>query len=80
LTFNQRLWQNLLRLLLIIFGVAAMDLVNDEIRKVSEQIQQEKDSTKLLALVTELTRLLDQQRASMNRTLSDQAQETQSAG
>jgi len=58
-----------------------MDLANDEIRKISEQIQQEKDSSRLLALVTELTRLLDQQRASTNRvTLSDQVQETQRAG
>jgi hypothetical protein len=58
-----------------------MDLVNDEIRKISEQIQQEKDPTRLLALVGELTRLLDQRQASMNRvTLSDQAQETRRAG
>jgi hypothetical protein len=58
-----------------------MDLANDAIRKISEQIQQEKDSARLLALATELTRLLDQQRASMKRVpRSDQAQETQSAG
>jgi hypothetical protein len=58
-----------------------MDLANGEIRKINEQIQQEKDSTRLLALVAELMRLLDQQQASMNRVpLSDQAQETQSAG
>jgi hypothetical protein len=58
-----------------------MNLANDEIRKISEQIQREKDSTRLCALITELTRLLDQQQASMNRRvpLSDQAQETQSA-
>jgi|RhiMetdeSRZDD1v2_1073273.scaffolds.fasta_scaffold3044101_2 hypothetical protein len=58
-----------------------MDLANGEIRKINEQIQQEEDSTRLLALVAELMRLLDQQQASMNRApLSDQAQETQSAG
>jgi hypothetical protein len=58
-----------------------MDLANDAIRKISEQIQQETDPTRLLDLAKELTRLLDQQRASMNRvTLSDEAQETQSAG
>jgi hypothetical protein len=58
-----------------------MDLANDAIRKISEQIQQEKDPARLLALATELTRLLDQQRASMKRVpRSDQAQETQSAG
>jgi len=58
-----------------------MDLANDAIRKISEQIQHETDPTRLLDLATELTRLLDQQRASMNRVpRSDQAQETQSAG
>jgi hypothetical protein len=58
-----------------------MDLANDEIRMISEQIQQEKDSTRLYALIAELNRLLGQQQALMNRTapLSDQAQETQSA-
>jgi hypothetical protein len=51
-----------------------MDLANGEIRKINEQIQQEEDSTRLLALVAELMRLLDQQQASMNRApLSDQA-------
>jgi hypothetical protein len=60
---------------------AAMDLANDAIRKISEQIQQEKDSTRLLALATQLIRLLDQQRASMNRVPpSNQGQETQHAG
>jgi hypothetical protein len=50
-----------------------MDLANGEIRKINEQIQ--------LALVAELMRRLDQQRASMNRVpLSDQARKTQSAG
>jgi hypothetical protein len=58
-----------------------MDLANGEIRKINEQIQQEKDSTRLLALVAELMRLLDQQQASMNRVpLTDQEQETQRAG
>ena len=58
-----------------------MDLANGEIRKINAQIQQEKDSTRLLALVAELIRLLDQRRASMNRVpLSNQAQETQHAG
>jgi len=58
-----------------------MDLANDEIRMIREQIQQEKNSTRLYALIAELNRLLDQQRASMNRRvpLSDHAQETQSA-
>lgn len=58
-----------------------MDLANGEIRKINEQIQQEKDSTRLLALVAELMRLLDQQQASISRVpLNNQAQETQSAG
>jgi hypothetical protein len=58
-----------------------MDLANGEIRRINEQIQQEKDSTRLLALVAELIRLLDQQQGSMNRVpLSDQAQGTQGAG
>jgi hypothetical protein len=37
-----------------------MNLANDEIRKISEQIQQEKDSFRLHALIAQLNRLLDQ--------------------
>jgi len=58
-----------------------MYLANDEIKKLTEQIQAEEDSSKLLALVERLTRLLEEQRASMKGTvpLIEQAQESQSA-
>jgi hypothetical protein len=57
-----------------------MDLGNDEIREITKQIQAEKDSSRLLALVEELVRLLDEPPASTrSRSLTEQANETQSA-
>jgi hypothetical protein len=41
----------------------ASDGQSEEIQKLSEAIQAEKDSARLLVLVQELTRLLDEQRA-----------------
>jgi len=57
-----------------------MDLANDEIREITEQIQAERDSSRLIALVEELVRLLDEQPASKrSRSLTGQANETQRA-
>jgi len=41
-----------------------MDLGNDEIREITKQIQAEKDSSRLIALVEQLVHLLDEQPAS----------------
>ena len=57
-----------------------MDLANGEIRKITKQIQAEKDSSRLIALVEELLGLLDEQPASRSRPLTGQANEAQRAG
>jgi hypothetical protein len=57
-----------------------MDLGNDEIREITKQIQAERDSSRLIALVEQLVRLLDEPPASTrSRSLTGQANETQRA-
>lgn len=58
---GREIWQIVLRIYFIVYGVFFMNLANDErIRKLNDQIQAETEPAKMTALVEQLTRLLDE--------------------